>query len=53
MGKSGRLQALLGFTALAVALLGVMMLLGEPVSAEDSPPTPKDTQGLISSSLGL
>jgi len=53
MGRFRRLQAFLGFAALAVALLGLMMLLGEPLSAEDSPPTPKDTQGLISSSLGL
>jgi hypothetical protein len=53
MGKSRKLQAFLGFSALAVALLGVIMLLGEPVSAEDSPPQPKDTQGLISSNLGL
>ena len=53
MDKSHRLDALLGFAALAVALLGVMLLLGKPVSAEDSPPQPKDTQGLISSSLGV
>ena len=53
MDKSRRLGALLGFAALAAALLGVTLLLGEPASAGDDDPVEKDTQGLISSTLGV
>ena len=54
MDKSRKLGALLGFSALAVALLGLALLIGQPASAgDDNDPTPKDTQGLLSSSLGV
>jgi len=54
MDKSRKLGALLGVAALAVALVGVALLLGEPASAgDDNDPTPKDTQGLMSSGLGV
>jgi len=53
MDTSRKLGALLGFAALAVALLGITLLLGEPASAGDDDPVQKDTQGLISSSLGI
>ncbi len=57
MDKSRKLGALLGLSALAVALLGVALLLGQPASAGDDPNTSndpgKDAQGLMSSSLGI
>jgi hypothetical protein len=51
MGKSRRRHALLGFAALAVALVGVTLLLGQPAAAD-----PKDCaqdQGLMTSNLGI
>jgi hypothetical protein len=53
MDKFRKLRAPLGFAALAVALLGFTLLLGEPASAGPDDPVDKDTQGLISSSLGV
>lgn len=54
MDKSRQLGALLGFSALAVALLGFALLIGQPASAGDeNTPPPKDTQGLLSTSLGV
>ena len=54
MDKSRRLGALLGIAALAVALLGATLLLGQPASAgDDDGPVDKDVQGLVSPSLGV
>ena len=57
MDISRKLGALVGFSALAVALFGVALLLWEPASAGDDPNTSsdpgKDGQGLMSSSLGI
>ena len=57
MDKSRKLGALLGVAALAVALLGLALVLGEPASAGDDPnPNDgpgKDAQGLASPNLGI
>ena len=57
MDTSRKLGGLLGVAALAVALLGLALLLGEPASAGDDPnpndDPGKDAQGLMSSNLGL
>jgi hypothetical protein len=51
MDKSRKLGALLGFGALAIALLGVAMLFVKPASAD---PKPCDgDQGLMTINLGI
>ena len=51
MDKSRKLGALLGFAALAVALLGVTLLLGEPALAD--PVDCEGQQGLTTANLGI
>jgi hypothetical protein len=51
MGKSRRLHALLGFVALAMALVGATLLFGQPAAA-DPQDCAKD-QGLMTSNLGI
>lgn len=57
MDNSRKRGALLGVAALAVALLGLALVLGEPASAGDNPnpndDPGKDTQGLVSPNLGV
>lgn len=57
MDNSRKRGALLGVAALAVALLGLALVLGEPASAGDNPnpndDPGKDTQGLLSPNLGV
>jgi len=51
MDKFRRLGALLGVAAVAVALVGVTLLLGEPAAAE--PQDCAKDQGLMTSNLGI
>ena len=57
MDKSRKLGALLGFSALAVALLGITLLLGDPASAGDGGGGPDNgcegNQGLTTANLGI